>query len=158
MVLRVCVVAVLVLLSIGACAPERVVHERVVHWQGQEFSEFDSLLALPASIRRELGTDAPGLQGVADKGQPFNATDAIVEIAPMRRFIIAGQAGDLWLVALEVGGFGYSIEVSQFSGGKMQKVWTLPDRPQTLEELLQQISSRKPHYSVDQSVVPAAPK
>jgi hypothetical protein len=146
---RFAVVVALLLLSVGACAPKPIIPDRIVHWQGQEYREFGSLSDLPAPIRDELGASVPGLRGIADKGQPFNATDDIVEIAPMRRFITAGQSGDRWLVAEEVGGFGYFIRVSQFSGGKLKKIWQFSKRPETLEEILQQISSLSPDYTAE---------
>jgi hypothetical protein len=45
---------------------------------------------------------------MSDRGGPFNATDLIHDPAvPSRRFVYAGQSGDLWFVWYEQGGRGY---------------------------------------------------
>jgi len=95
----------------------------VVRWQGHRLREVTSLAGLPTAIRQMLGADEPGLEGIADRGKPFNATDVIVEPGPMRRFITAGQDGGLWLVALEQGGIGYSVQILEFSNGAVRRHW-----------------------------------
>jgi hypothetical protein len=122
----------------------------VVRWQGHRLREVTSLAALPAAIRQTLRADEPGLAGIADRGKPFNATDAIVEPAPMRRFITAGQDGDLWLVALEQGGYGYSVQILEFSGGMVRRRWeaTGPqdgvDSLGTLDQVVRRIRQLRP--------------
>jgi hypothetical protein len=55
----------------------------------------------------------------------------------MRRLLTAGRAGDTWLVALERGGRGYSVEVFLFSEREAtpKQKWVLLDRPKTWREV-----------------------
>jgi len=127
-------IVVLLLLSFGALASEPV-----LRWNGLEFREVSVLSALPAPIRRHLGEEVPGIRGVADKGQPFNVTDVVDSSKPMRRLLAAGQSGDTWLVALEQGGRGYSVQVYLFSGSVQPQHWVLLSRPATLQAVIQQL-------------------
>src|SRR3954471_17113132 len=106
--------AVILIVALAGCAakpaperpgpePEAVSPGPAVPWQGHELREVTSLKALPDSIREAIGVDRPGLGGVADRGQPCNATDVIFEPGPRRRFITAGHDGNVWLVVLEQG-------------------------------------------------------
>jgi hypothetical protein len=66
--------------------------------------DVESLKQLPASIRTLLR----GQIGVmADRGEPFNATDVISQPAPANRFIRGGQVGARWFVWYEHGGIAY---------------------------------------------------
>ena len=113
-----------------------------VEWRGQTFQEVPSVSELPAAVQSELGVSRPGLDGVADRNQPFNVTDVVDSNRPMRRFLTAGKSGDTWLVALEKGGRGYSVEVFLFSmrDGTLKQKWVLLDRPRTLSEIIQHLS------------------
>lgn len=83
MVMRGCVgavaliVALIVALAACAAAPvaqgpgpetETASSGPAVSWQGHQLREVTSLAALPASIRRALGADDPGVRGMAEKG------------------------------------------------------------------------------------------
>jgi hypothetical protein len=57
-----------------------------------------SAAALPPAVRTALGL-------IAEKGQSFNTSDAIVLGRPSSRFISAGQSGDLYFVWFEQGEF-----------------------------------------------------
>ena len=127
-------IVALFLLSLGALASEPV-----LQWRGLELREIDSVSALPAPIRHQLRVDVPGLHGVADKGKPFNVTDAVDSSKPIRRLLAAGQSGDTWLVALEQGGRGYNVQVYLFSGSVQQQHWVLLGRPATLQAVIQQL-------------------
>jgi hypothetical protein len=70
-----------------------------------------SLKALPPSIRDAL-TKLTG--GMADRGEFFNATDAIVKPAPFQRFIRAGETQGIWYVWYEHGGLAYWRQVVLF--------------------------------------------
>jgi hypothetical protein len=62
----------------------------------------DSLVLLPTAIREALGA-------ISDKGGPFNSTDVVIPgQPPFRRFIRAGQVGELYFIWYEQGGRGYS--------------------------------------------------
>jgi hypothetical protein len=109
---------VLAILIVGtavmaACESERI--PAAVEWRGHTYQEVRALADLPAVIRSGLGVDRPGRDGVADRGRPFNVTDTVDDNLPMRRFLAAGREGSTWLVALERGGRGYSVEVFLFS-------------------------------------------
>jgi len=97
---------------------------------------------LPASLRSSLEVDRLGLEGVADRGRPFNKTDVVDRSRPMRRFVVAGNEGDTWVVAIERGGRAYSVEVFLFTTGgpEPKQTWVLFDRPNTLAELVNDIS------------------
>jgi hypothetical protein len=120
--------------------------EPLVRWQGHAYREVLSLSALPVSIRQALRADAPGLDGIADRGQRFNAADVVVGSAPRRRLITAGHDGNLWLVVLETGGIAYNVTAVQFSGAERVASWTLPclpdERPETLKDAVRAISSQ----------------
>jgi len=95
-----------------------------------------TLADLPPTIQAGLEVGRPGLFGVADRGRPFNVTDVVDSKLPMRRFLAAGRDGDTWLVALEEGGRGYSVQVFLFSAleATPKQRWGLLDRPRTLRE------------------------
>ena len=127
----------------GACESEPVI--TTVEWRGRPLREVHSVAQIPALVRLSLGVDRPGLDGVADRGRPFNATDVVDQRVPMRRFLVAGQDGDTWLVAIEHGGRGYSVEVFLFIAQQPtpREKWVLLDRPTNLAEVVRQISHGK---------------
>jgi len=71
-----------------------------------------SLKQLPANIRNAL-TKLTG--GMADRGEFFNATDAIVKPGPFQRFIRAGETQGKWFVWYEHGGLAYWRQVVVFA-------------------------------------------
>ena len=89
-------------LAHAACDEPRFVEER-------------SLAALPAAIRNLLGADRKDHDGLADKDQPFQATDVIIEPdLPARRFRLAAVGANCIVVEIERGGIGYSIDAQAF--------------------------------------------
>jgi hypothetical protein len=131
-------VLLLLFVSLSALASEPT-------WRGNAFQEVASLTNLPAPIRKALGASEPGLAGVADKGQPFNATDRFNDSWPRRRFLAAAREGDVWLVALEHGGRGYNVQAYLYSGnGDLRNHWVLRGRPKTLQAVLSQIPQSQP--------------
>jgi len=164
MMARGCVGAAVMIVALAACAaqpvaqgqaaqPGEVSSRAAVTWQGHALRAVGSLAALPAPIRKALGADRPGLDGIAEKGAPFNATDAIVDDHPMRRFITAGHDGDTWLVAFEQGGIAHTVTAVEISGGVQRRGWSLGCCMSTLAEVVQQISAASP----GQSFTPVAP-
>jgi hypothetical protein len=132
--------AVLVAAAAGSCSPEPVASR--LEWRGHHLREVGSLAAIPAAIRAGLGSDRPGIEGVAERGRPFNVTDVVDDRLPMRRFLTAGSDGETWLVALEHGGRGYRVEVFLFSTREPaapEPKWVLPDRPRTLADVIRMI-------------------
>ncbi len=77
----------------------------------------DTLASLPSLIQDDLRTRmAPPLYLqmplMSDRGGAFNATDVIIDPAtPLRRFLHAGQADDLWFIWYEHGGRGYHAHI-----------------------------------------------
>ncbi len=71
----------------------------------------DSLKALPPTIRAKLKAT---VGAIADRGEFFNATDAVRRPAPFNRFIRGGQSGRRWFVWYEHGGFAYWREIVLF--------------------------------------------
>jgi len=139
--------AILVALSllVAACESER--HPPTVEWRGHVFQEAPALSDLPVVIRSALGVGLAGLDGVADRDRPFNITDVVDSALPMRRLLAAGRDGETWLVALERGGRGYSVEVFLFSAldATPKQKWVLLERPRTLGEVVQQLSQKAQH-------------
>ena len=116
-----------------------------VRWQGHVLQEVRSLGQVPVVLQAALGAGQPGPGGLADRGQPFNRTDVVDQQLPMRRFLVAGHDGPTWLVAVERGGRGYSVEVLLFTTvapGSIKR-WVLLDRPDTLAEVVRQIAQRE---------------
>jgi hypothetical protein len=129
---------------VAACAAEPPIG--TAEWQGRVLREVRSLAQLPPPVHLSLGVAEPGLKGVADRGQPFNATDVVDTRLPRRRFIVAGYDDETWLVAIEHGGRGYHVEVFLFIVQHpipRQKWVLLGDRPNTLVEVVRQISAPK---------------
>ena len=135
----------LVVLAGGACATGPV--SKRLEWQGHVLREVRSVTQIPAVLQSSLGVGRPGLEGVAERGQPFNSTDMVDERLPMRRFFVAGRDSDTWLVALEHGGRGYRVEVFLFEGpgSAPKQKWVLLNRPKTLGEVIRSIRLGGPH-------------
>jgi hypothetical protein len=70
------------------------------------------LAALPAEVQGLLGRNERGIGGIADVGEAFNATDAVRDMAPMRRFRSASMGEDCYAVTIERGGFGHWFETT----------------------------------------------
>jgi hypothetical protein len=111
----------------------------LVDWRGYKFRDVQSISEIPRAIRDQLGATLSGLDGIADKDQPFNPTDVVDSSLPMRRFLVAGQDHDTWLVALEHGGYGYNIQVYLFVQNRQLEHWVLLASPITLQSVLELI-------------------
>ncbi len=72
----------------------------------------DSLKGLPAPVRAALLKLAGAM---ADRGEPFNATDVVLHPAPFSRFIRGGKAGGHWYVWYEHGGIAYWHQIVIFA-------------------------------------------
>ena len=127
--------------AVGACESS----PGTVTWQNHVFHEVRSTAQLPAGIQSSLGVGLPGTDGVADRGRPFNVTDVVDARLPMRRFIVAGNENDTWIVALERGGRAYGIDVFLYGGPDpaLQQHWGLRHRPHSLMEVVQSMSGKR---------------
>ena len=76
--------------------------------------ELASIEKLPAAVSNLLGVNQSGLDGIADRGRKFNATDNVNSDLPMRRLGFGAISSNCVLVAVEHGGFGYSVEIWSF--------------------------------------------
>lgn len=126
----------LLITTLVFCSLNSFAFEPKERWGGFMFRPISTLSAVPIAIRQQLGTDAPGLYGVADKNRLFNATDVVDKPLPMRRFLAAGNDGNAWLVALENGGRGYNIQVYLFSNNVEWQHCVLLASPKTLQEVI----------------------
>lgn len=128
--------AFLMLASCGAFATPEPAAASVL--DGYTFKAVASLSQLPDAIKTSLGVGREGMTGIAENGQPFNLTDVVDSSLPMRRLASIGRDGDTWLVALEVGGRGYSVQVFLYKAGSLPPTshWTLRTRPNDLADLL----------------------
>jgi hypothetical protein len=117
-------------------------------WRGQWFQEVRSIRSLPVRIQNALGVGKPGLDGIADRGGKFNATDRIDSSLPQRRFILAGLSSDSVLVVVAHGGRGYHVQASLFllaSGDASPgEIWTLANEPESLDALAKQLDRQQP--------------
>jgi len=86
-----------------------------VQWGNQPLREVNSLEYLPVKIKTMLGAGRAGLDGLANRGEAFNSSDAVDLSLPFRRFIAAGVGKDVVLVALKHGGIAYYVEILLFS-------------------------------------------
>lgn len=84
--------------------------------RGAKFSAVLTLAGLPPPAGKLLGVDKDGMEGIAERGAPFNKTDVILGPAPlpMRRFHLAAVSADCILVAAEQGGIAYSMVLAIF--------------------------------------------
>ena len=70
---------------------------------------------LPTAVQRQLHVGRDLSTGIADPGQPFNPSDLITDPRwPSSRLVVAGRAGESWVVAIERGGFAYGVEILLF--------------------------------------------
>ena len=76
--------------------------------------EVHSVEGLPMDVKRMLGRQKAGVEGLADKWEPFNKTDVIDARLPMRRFTTGGAGPSSALLAYEQGGRGYSVHAAAF--------------------------------------------
>ena len=126
-------------------------HAETVQWEGHALQEVRSLSELPVSIQGALGVGRQGMEGVAERGGPFNVTDVVDSTLPMRRFLVAGIENELALIALEHGGLGYNVEVFLFSVSAPQSTpkqkWILLTRPRNLKDVVEQLTNAAKHGS-----------
>ena len=108
--------------------------------------EVRTLADLPPAIRSGLGANGSGLERIADRGECFNASDVVNGDCPMRRFGVAGNDRETWLVALEQGGRGYHVEVLLFYSlqATPSQRWVLFQRPSTLQDVVHELSEEPP--------------
>ncbi len=108
--------------------------------EGKPLLEIRTLTALPNEVNSLLGYARAGMDGIADRDGKFNATDVVDVRLPMHRFVIAGLNPSCVLVAVEQGGFRYTIELLMFAfnNGKWQVVQRrdVGNIPQSLRELV----------------------
>ena len=91
-----------------------------VQWGIHSLREVNSLSELPIPVLLAIGSGSAAHDPIADRGQPFQATDVIIGDAPRRRFFAAGHDGNYWLVAVENGGIAYNVQVYLFKGDALE--------------------------------------
>ena len=106
-----------------------------------EWREARKLADLPVALQKALGVGMNLLGvGIADSGEPFNASDAILPNVPSRRFILAGVAENRAVVAIEQGGIAtriMALTMEKSDGAWAERrVARLLGRPHSLKELL----------------------
>src|SRR4051812_33584743 len=87
-------------IGIACCSPASA---------GDVWVEAQSVRELPAGIQALLGVGLGEQGGIADRGDRFNASDAVGTGLPQRRFALGAVNGDTAVVAVEQGGRGYSV-------------------------------------------------
>ena len=108
-----------------------------------------SLKCCDSDVKKSLGRGKAGVEGIADKWEKFNATDAMYNQLPGRRFITGGAGASSVLVSYEQGGIGYTIRAAAFaldrSGWVQVGQWKLSENPCSLHRLLEMVDSQ--HYA-----------
>lgn len=81
--------------------------------------QVDSVTALSRELQSSLGVGNTGSDGIADRGDQFDATDVRTGLAG-RRYAMGAAGKDCAVVAIEVGGRGYRVErwVYRLDGAK----------------------------------------
>lgn len=110
--------------------------------------EVRSIEAFPEDVRKALGRQKSGAQGIADKWDKVNARGSTNNQLPVRRFITGGVGPSSALVAYEQGGGGTSAQAAAFSlersGWVKVGQWTLHEKTYSLHGLLELVDSK--HY------------
>ncbi|HEY5800498.1 MAG TPA: hypothetical protein VIT92_09775 [Burkholderiaceae bacterium] len=78
-----------------------------------------SLSQLPPTVQYALGRGIAGPDGIADRNEPFGASDMALRPLPRRRFVTASLGKRCMTVTLEHGGIAYMPETLTFSGGAL---------------------------------------
>lgn len=75
-------------------------------------------MAYPVAVLDKLG-------GIADPGQPFNATDVVDTKLPMRQLVVAAVSENYCIVTFWQGGIALGLETSVFelSAGRVKRAW-----------------------------------
>jgi hypothetical protein len=86
--------------------------------QTQVFHEVKQASRLPSAVLDKLG-------GIADPGQPFNATCAVDPILPMRQLFVAAVSENYCVVSYWQGGIILSMEtrIFELSPGRVKRIW-----------------------------------
>ena len=82
------------------------------------FHEVKQASRLPSAVVDKLG-------GIADPGQPFNATDVVDPKLPMRRLVVAAVSENYCIVTYWQGGIALRLETRIFklSAGRVKRIW-----------------------------------
>ena len=91
-----------------------------------------SLAGLPAPLRALLPSRSSGLDGIADRGNRFNATDVADRTLPSRRFTLAAVSRDCALIAIEYGGIARIFEIAEYHW--VQGRWNVTNRISVFRE------------------------
>ena len=124
---------------------------------GTAVTEALSLEALPYQLRHLLPSSTSGVDGMADRGGRFNATDVVVHDWPMRRFVLAAVGTSCAVVALEYGGMAHGFELTEYhltgEGWKAGARRTLPSEPKSIGDLLDARADPPPNIVKHDAVV-----
>ena len=130
------VVIILALSAVFGAPPTRA-EDRC---SGATVTEVRSLEALPIQLRRLFPSSTSGVDGIAERGGRFNATDVIVHDWPMRRFVMAAVGTSCAVVAVEYGGRAHGFELTEYrltgEGWKAGERRTLSIEPKSTRDLL----------------------
>jgi hypothetical protein len=130
------VVIILALSAVFGAPPTRA-EDRC---SGATVTEVRSLEALPIQLRHLFPSSTSGVDGIAERGGRFNATDVIVHDWPMRRFVMAAVGTSCAVVAVEYGGRAYGFELTEYrltgEGWKAGERRTLSIEPKSTRDLL----------------------
>ncbi|HTD04247.1 hypothetical protein [Undibacterium sp.] len=99
-------------LSLALCRTELIYASN--QFECTPLVELASIEKLPAAVSNLLGANQRGLEGIANRGNKFNATDIVDSELPMRRLGFGAISSNCVLVAIEHGGYGYNVELWSF--------------------------------------------
>jgi hypothetical protein len=130
-------IAIILAFSAFFVAPPTYAEDRC---NGASVTEVRSLEALPNQLRHLLPSSTSGVDGMADRGGRFNATDVIVHDWPMRRFVLAAVGASCAVVAVEYGGRAHGFELTEYlltgEGWRAGERRTLSSEPKSTGDLL----------------------
>ena len=86
--------------------------------QFEVFHEVKQASRLPGVVLEKIG-------GIADPGQPYNATDVVDPKLPVRRLIVGALSENYCIVSYWHGGIALGLETSvyELSDGKVKRIW-----------------------------------
>jgi hypothetical protein len=121
------------------------------------FVKVETLSGVDPAVATQLRSKVAG--PIADRGEPFQATDVITDDRPQRRFVLAGRsddAGTFWVVCYEHGGIGYHYHVALFQSqaaetrilvaGQWLPEYEERERPITLKRLVLALKRGEVNY------------
>ena len=104
--------------------------------QTEVFHEVKQESGLPGAVLHSLG-------GIANPGQPFNATDVVDPRLPMRQLVVAAVSEKYCVVTYWQGGIALRMEtmVFELAEGRVKRMWCSPGGGLNFRDLKETVES-----------------